>query len=397
MPIVRKVVPAPAPPPPPAPDEIRAAAIERLLARGLTLADIQAEEERAVAHHAVCDLRARTWSPKPPPPPTRTKVAAPPAPPTTETAPAAPPKARYRVRNWKEYNRALTQRASLTLWIEDDTLQHWCGNTRAGLVGAPTTYTDTAILAALTLRSVFRLPLRQTEGFVASLLRLLGVDLPTPDYSTLSRRSHTLEVVLPRATPHQHLHVVIDSTGLKVYGDGEWKTRQHGTTKRRTWRKMHLAIDEATGEILAVITTERSVGDCEVLPRLLESITEPIAQVSADGAYDTIACHQAIEAKGARPAIPPREHAAISDWGWWDAREDAVRRIEEVGRAEWKKEVNYHRRSVAETMMGRMKGTFGERLAGRRRETQTTEVRIRCRALNRMSALGLPDSVRVAA
>jgi len=167
---------------------------------------------------------------------------------------------------------------------------------------------------------------------------------------------------------------------------------QHGVSKRRTWRKMHLGVDEATGEIVAVVTTERDVGDCEVLPQLLDAITDPMKQVSADGAYDTIACHQAIAARQARPAIPPRENAVITDIGQWDAREDAVRRIEEIGRPAWKQEVYYHRRSLAETMMFRQKTIFGDRLSSRKTATQTTEVRIRCAALNRMTHLGMPES-----
>jgi IS5 family transposase len=180
---------------------------------------------------------------------------------------------------------------------------------------------------------------------------------------------------------------------LKIYGEGEWKTRQHGVSKRRTWRKMHLGVDEATGEIVAVVTTERDVGDCEVLPQVLAAIEDEIAQVSADGAYDTIGCHQAIAARQARVAIPPRENAVITDIGQWDAREQAVRRIGEIGRPAWKQEVKYHRRSLAETMMFRQKTILGDRLSSRKMATQTTEVRIRCAALNRMTHLGMPQSV----
>jgi uncharacterized damage-inducible protein DinB len=236
------------------------------------------------------------------------------------------------VRNWKDYNQALIRRGSLTVWIEETTLQAWCQNMRDGQVGAPTTYSDLAIQALLTLKVVFSLPLRQTQGLAQSVLQLMASDLPIPTYSTLSRRADGLAVALPRRTKNEPLHVVIDSTGLKVYGEGEWKTRQHGVSKRRTWRKMHLGVDEATGEIVAVVTTERDVGDCEVLPQLLAAIGDEIAQVSADGAYDTIGCHQAIAARQARVAIPPRENAVITDIGQWDAREQAVRRIGEIGR-----------------------------------------------------------------
>ena len=135
------------------------------------------------------------------------------------------------------------------------------------------------------------------------------------------------------------MHVVIDSTGLKIFGEGEWEVRKHGWSKRRTWRKLHLAIDERTGEILAEMTTTADVGDCECLPTLLDGIAEPIAQVSADGAYDTIGCHQAIERRLARVAIPPRENAVVSETGWWNAREDAVRQVLKHGLAHWKRQV----------------------------------------------------------
>jgi hypothetical protein len=388
MPIVRKL------PPEALPETItpitREEAIKRLLAKGLTLAEIQEEEQRAAASHAIALLRARYWTPAKPP------VPAPPAPPPQPPAPApSPPPAatlRYRVRNWKDYNQALIRRGSLTVSLEETTLQAWCQNMREGQVGSPTTYSDLAIQTLLTLKAVFSLPLRQTQGFAQSLLQLMASELRVPNYSTLSRRAENLEVALPRRSKDEPLHVVIDSTGLKIYAEGEWKTRQHGVSKRRTWRKMHLGVDEATGEVLAVVTTERHVADCEVLPQLLELIAEPIEQVSADGAYDTIGCHQAIARRQARPAIPPRENAVITDIGQWDAREEAVRRIGEIGRVAWKQEVNYHRRSLAETMMFRQKTIFGARLASRTTATQTTEVRIRCAALNRMTHLGMPDS-----
>jgi IS5 family transposase len=390
MPTVTKVPPPVVPDPTPQ-KFTREEAIQRLLTQGLTLADIQAEEEQAAANHAIALLRARYWTPAAAPPAAPVAPVAPAAPLPTPTP--APTTLRYRVRNWTDYNQALIRRGSLTVWIEQTTLQGWCQNMRDGLVGAPTTYSDLAIQALLTLKAVFSLPLRQTQGFAQSILHLMATDLPIPSYSTLSRRADGLAVALPRRTKGEALHVVIDSTGLKIYGEGEWKTRQHGVSKRRTWRKMHLAVDEATGEIVAVVTTERDVGDCEVLPQLLAAITDPIRQVSADGAYDTIACHQAIAARQATPAIPPRENAVITDIGQWDAREDAVRRIGEIGRPAWKQAVNYHRRSLAETMMFRQKTIFGGRLSSRKNATQTTEVRIRCAALNRMTHLGMPQSV----
>src|SRR5438128_1776706 len=195
MPIVRKV------PPPLVPDPIpqkftREQAIVRLFAQGLTLAEIQAEEEQVAANHAVALLRARYWDK-----PAASAEAVPPAPPVPPLPPTAPPpptSLRYRVRNWKDYNQALIRRGSLTFWIEETTLQAWCLNMRDGQVGAPTTYSDLAIQALLTLKAVFSLPLRQTQGFAQSVLHLMASELPIPSYSTLSRRQDGLAVALPR-------------------------------------------------------------------------------------------------------------------------------------------------------------------------------------------------------
>jgi Transposase DDE domain len=200
----------------------------------------------------------------------------------------------YRIRNWHEYNAALVQRGSLTLWIDQAVLSGWLNQQRTGKRGASNTYTDAAIMAALTLKVVYCLPLRATAGLLTSLLRLMGLHLPVPHYSTLCRRQKTLEVALPRPVQSQVLHLVVDATGCKVYGEGEWKVRQHGISKRRTWRKLHLAVDEATGEIAAAVLTTSGVGDSTVLPHLLDQVEEPIQQLSGDGGYDKRLCYDTL-------------------------------------------------------------------------------------------------------
>ena len=178
--------------------------------------------------------------------------------------------------------------------------------------------------------------------------QLMQVDLSVPDHTTISRRLKRLEVALPVAPTSGKRHVVVDSTGVKVYGEGEWKTRQHGISKRRTWRKLHLAVDEATGEILASAVTDNSCHDGEMLGGLLDEITDPISQVDADGAYDTGYCYDFIEARGAVAGIPPQRNAKI----WFHGnrktprhpRDENLRRIRLVGRAKWKREIGYHRR-----------------------------------------------------
>ncbi len=190
----------------------------------------------------------------------------------------------YRVKNWRDYDKSLVQRGSLTFWIDDEALKAWAYQ-GPPQQGSQFDYSDLAIQMTLTIREVFRLTNRATEGLVQSLFQLLQVDLKAPDHSTLSRRGKTLKVTLPKRVQGE-LHLVLDSSGLKVYGEGEWKVRQHGWSKRRTWRKMHLAIDAGSGEIQAAILTEAGIHDAEVAPAMLQQVEQPIASVSADGSYD---------------------------------------------------------------------------------------------------------------
>lgn len=289
----------------------------------------------------------------------------------------------YRLRNWKHYNAALVQRGSLTLWISDDILAVWLNQQKSDKPGRSVTYTDTAIFCMATLKEVYHLPLRATKGLTLSIMKLLGVDLPVPDFSTLSRRCTTLEVTLLRRKNNQALHMVVDSTGVKVFGEGEWKVRQHGYTKRRTWRKLHIGADESNGELVAAVVTTNNVADSQVLEELLEQVDDEVKQVSGDGSYDKRSCYEAISKRKAKAAIPPRCDAKI--WQHGNSQR-------QVGRKQWKKEVGYHRRSLAETQMFRMKTIFGERVSARQFAGQATQVLVRCAALNMMTHLGMPDS-----
>lgn len=302
----------------------------------------------------------------------------------------------YRIRNWKDYNTALVRRGSLTLWIDEGAIEAWVNHTRTGKRGAPQTYTDIAIVCMLTLKAVYTLALRSTQGLMQSVVKLLRVELAVPDYTTLCRRRKRLDVKLPRQARGEAIHVVVDSTGLKVYGEGEWKVRKHGYTKRRTWRKLHLAVDEASGEIKAVEVTTNSISDEDVLEDLLEQVEEEIEQVSGDGAYDKWKCYKAIGKRKAVAAIPPRRGARICQHGNSGkerlARDENIRRIREIGRKKWREEVGYHRRSLAETAIYRIKTIFGDKLSARELEAQACDMLIRCGALNRMTQLGMPDS-----
>ena len=189
-----------------------------------------------------------------------------------------PSSKRYRIKNWKEYNKALVQRGSLTLWVNEDTVQSWYETALPCKPGSPRTYSDLAIQCCLTFRALYRSPLRATQGFVASLFQLLGIPLDVPNYSTLCRRQKTLQVRIPISRKEEPMHVVVDSTGMKVYGEGEWKVRKHGYSKRRTWRKLHLAVDEASGEIEAEVLTAAGVDDAEVTAELLGQTQAQIKQ-----------------------------------------------------------------------------------------------------------------------
>jgi IS5 family transposase len=304
----------------------------------------------------------------------------------------------YRIRNWREYNHALVRRGSLTVWIDGQSLDAWSYQGPAQW-GGQYVYGDMAIQCLLTLRSVFHLPLRATQGMARSVFELMGLGLDVPHYSTLSRRAADLRVDLARKGKGP-LHLVLDSTGLKVYGEGEWKARKHGYSKRRTWRKLHLAIDASSHEIQAVAVTEAGVDDAEEVDHLLEPIDREVASAAADGAYDKRKVYRVLEPRAGRILIPPRKDARI--WKHGNAagpplpRDENLRHIRRVGRRAWKREVGYHMRSLAETGVFRMKAIFGSHLASRSPGCQVTEGVIRGRALNIMTHLGMPVSERVA-
>ena len=220
-------------------------------------------------------------------------------------------KSQYRVRNWSEYEAGLQKRGDLTVWFSDAALDAWRAPA-SGKPGGQRTYADIAIEAALTMRMVFHLPLRQTEGFLHCLADLLEVDLPIPDHTTLSRRLKKLgEIRVRRLTTGQPIHVLIDSTGLRTHVGHMQKPPRY-----RAWRKLHLAVDAETGEIVASDLTARRTHDCTQVPPLLEQIIDPIASVSADGAYDTKPVYQAAHGRGegraVRVLIPPGRDAQFS-------------------------------------------------------------------------------------
>jgi hypothetical protein len=305
-------------------------------------------------------------------------------------------KKQYRIQNWSDYNQSLVQRGSITFWISKDVAQGWQEPKLSGKKGASKTYTDLAIVTPLMIRSVYGLTLRATQGFVDSLFSLMKLDIKCPHYTRLSRRAKTLDAPLPRSRGIQD--VVVDASGLKVFGEGEWKVRQHGVSKRRTWRKVHFAINPDNNEIVASVLSSSDVSDGETLGELLDQIPGDLRSVAGDGAYDTVPCHREIHKSGAQPLIPPRRNAVIHEKDdILHHRNKAIERIHSLGndegaRKQWKEEMGYHKRSLAETGMFRLKTLFGDKLSSRIFETQATELFVKAAALNMMASLGMPES-----
>jgi transposase len=302
-------------------------------------------------------------------------------------------KQQYRIRNWKQYNKALVSRGSLTIWIDTSSTDTWLDSDCPRRRGRRRTYTDAAILCALLLREAYHLPLRSTQGLVSSVLKLMQAAMPSPHYSTLCRRARSLELSL--AAPKKITHLVIDSSGLKVYGEGEWQVRTHGKAKRRTWRKLHISMDARTHQLTAASLTDKDVLDRNAVAGLLGQTDAEIKYVCADGAYDFEQCYRAIKKREAKALIPPRSDAVVRAKSPFEQRDENVREIKSKGRKAWKKESTYHRRSLVETAFFRLKTIFSDRLRSRTIERQTVEANIRCLALNRMTSLGIPDSYAI--
>jgi transposase len=305
------------------------------------------------------------------------------------------PKARYRVTNWPEYDAALVRRGSLTVWLTEEAVSAWHAPA-TGERGDQAVYADIAIETGLALRLVLHQPLRQTEGALRSIAALLGVQIRIPDHTTFSRRGSGLKVLPQRINRNEPLHLLIDSTGVKIYGEGEWLDQKHGVRSRRRWRKLHLAVDADTHEIAAVELTPDDVGDVSALPDLLDQIEQPVGSMTADGAYDGDTIYDEVLQRhpAARVIIPPRSTAILSEAGTTQ-RDDHLRSIEQHGRLGWQRRSGYGRRSLVETAMYRYKIIIGRRLHARTLPNQRIEAKIGCNVLNRMTSLGMPVSIRV--
>ncbi|TDJ30035.1 MAG: IS5 family transposase [Gammaproteobacteria bacterium] len=306
-------------------------------------------------------------------------------------------KTKYRVNNWAEYDRALVQRGDITLWISTDATKTW-KPAPSGRRGGQRKFSDHAIETALTLRLVFNLPLRQAEGFLRSILSLMGVDLEAPDHTTLSRRSQHLDIQLTRVDTTSPIHFIIDSTGLSIVGEGEWAAAKYGGRGRRGWKKLHLGVDRS-GMIVAQALTHGSADDAKTALDLIDNVEGGISSFTADAAYDTLAIYNASTARGAEVVIPPSKSATRSRQrrSRSSARDRTILRVKDIGRRQWKKESGYHQQARVENTFFRYKTIVGPRLRARHPGPQRTEVTIACNILNRMARLGRPESLAVSA
>jgi Transposase DDE domain len=307
------------------------------------------------------------------------------------------PRQRHKVTNWREYDASLRQRGSLTVWFTAEAVEAWAAEPRTTRGGQPW-YSALAILTALTLRAVFRLAYRQTEGLIGSVIGLLGLTLRVPDHTTLSRRAATLEVPRPRSDA-EPMHLLVDSTGLKLCGAGEWLVEKHGTRTRRSWRKLHLGVDADTGQIVASALTTKDVDDGTQTDPLLDQIDGTIGSFTGDGAYDQEGVYASVAARHPEAAVivPPRSSAVLSA----DAETAPTQRdrhlqcIAEHGRLGWQKRSGYTKRARAEAAIGRWKQVIGDGLRAHTDERRATEVNVAVHALNRMLEFGRPNYVRI--
>ena len=313
------------------------------------------------------------------------------------------PRQQRRVTNWPAYDASLRQRGSLTIWFTDEAIAAWAAEARMTR-GGQARYSPLAILTALTLRAVFRLAYRQAEGLIGSIVGLLGLSLRVPDHTTLSRRAATLDVPQPgnagADAGSEPLHLLVDSTGLKLCGRGEWLLEKHGTATRRSWRMLHLGVDAGTGRIVAATLTSKDMNDASQAGPLLDQVVGPVASFTADGAYDQNRVYDSVTRRhpDAAVVVPPRANAVPSDTAETapTQRDDHIQHIAEHGRMAWQNASGYNKRARVEAAMNRWKQVIGDELRAHTDGRRATEVAVAVHALNRMLEFGRPNYVRMA-
>jgi hypothetical protein len=305
----------------------------------------------------------------------------------------------YKVRNWSEYNKSLTNRGNLFFWIDQKAIKKWKAGKDPRFIGAPRQYSDDAILCMLAIKIIFHQPYRQLIGLFISLFALMGVTLPLPHFTTVATRARQLGKHFKRLSVKRPTDLVFDSSGFKVYGEGEWKVKQHGKQRRRRWKKFHIAICPDSHEIILAEVTELEEMDCEVMPKIIKKAPTSVKQVIGDGAFDTANCYEAAEREGMKLLTPPR-HGAVhwpGDTEWAMDRNKAISEIAGLGgddeaRQLWKILRGYHKRSLVETSYSRFKGIFGGTLFSKRTDSQEVELLCKASILNRMTQIGMPDA-----
>ena len=318
--------------------------------------------------------------------------------------PTIPAKYSYKIKNWKAYTKSLVERGSISIWLEDAVLRSWRDIDVTKIVVGEQLYPDAVIQCCLVLGIVYHQALRQTTGFVASLLKMLGHGAyQIPDYTTLCRRQSCLSVAVSKAlTGTSKLDIAIDSTGLKVFGEGEWKVRKHGASKRRTWRKLTIAIDVATQEIVSVALTTNAEDDATAACSMLQGKVDKLESVRGDGGYDKFQFRELL-GNQVKQIIPPPSNAVVHTGtkkkplaAYLLQRNEAVAFIEGHDRKAWKIKEGYHRRSLNEVAMFRYKTSFSANMSARNMESQKTEVALKCKILNRYRQQGMPLAYKVA-
>jgi len=303
--------------------------------------------------------------------------------------------------NWSQYNKNLVQRGNINLWISEDVVNWWYLKKPVGR-GRPFTYTDQTIETCLMIGYLFGMPLRMIEGFMNSFFEREKISLKAPCYTQLCRRASSIKLCKIKIKRGARLHGAIDSTGLKLFGEGEWKVRMHGASKRREWRKLHLVVDIDTKIIPVIKLTTHSIDDATVGAELLKTKLDGcVEKLFGDGAYDKTKMYQASKNSGAYLITPPAKNAKMQKNIFDSAklpRDHAIARIKLLGGNEdarklWKKEIEYHKRSIVETSMYRFKQTFSDRLQHRKFENQTTEASIKINILNTFARIGFGKAV----
>ena len=302
----------------------------------------------------------------------------------------------YRIGNWKQYNKSLINRGSITFWFSEEAIKKWKAKKNNAHFGRPLIYSDLAIETSSMIRFIYHLPLRAAQGFMLSLASILRLKISIPSYTQICRRAQKLQLNM-KLSNKRVTDIVFDSSGLKVYGEGEWKVRTHGKSKRRIWRKLHIGICPETNDILVSKLTDNSSHDSQVLPDLLANAPRGIKKVYGDKGYDTNKCFEVIDAIGAEPIIPTRINSNVFR-EMHRQRSEILMEIrglgdDELARSIWKKLKGYHRRSLVETAFYRIKTLLGSTLKSRKENAQRIEAMIKCQIINKINSLGMPQVI----